>query len=290
MRHYLVAGATGRVGSVAAKALLEGGETVTVVVRDEKRRAEWAQRGATVAVGSLDDAEFLTNQCRQASSVFVLLPENVAPHEFHAARRRMADAITRAVIDSGVPHVVMLSAIAAVLPDGNGPAKDLHYLEQRLKSSGATVTVLRPSYYQDNIASVIPPARQAGIYPNFFPSADAAFPMIATRDVGRAVARALAATPPEPGVVDLLGPAYSVRQLAEKLGTAIGKPLHVVDIPPSRHVATLMEAGLPQQLAEAVAEMLATFAAGKMVPVGNRQEIGQTTIDDVLASLVGVVA
>jgi hypothetical protein len=77
----------------------------------------------------------------------------------------------------------LLSATAAVVPDGNGPAKDLHYCENRLRACGATLTALRSCYFQDNVASAPTPARQAGIYPNLLPSADFAFPMIATRRI-----------------------------------------------------------------------------------------------------------
>jgi uncharacterized protein YbjT (DUF2867 family) len=207
----------------------------------------------------------------------------VAPDDFHGARRRRADAIADAVQDSGVPHVVMLSAIAALLPDGNGPAKDLHYCENRLRACGATLTALRACYFQDNIASVLTPATQAGIYPNFLPSADFAFPMIATQDVGRLAAAALTNPPLTSEVVDLFGPTYSVRQVAEYLGAALGKTLEIVNIPPAGHVTALVQAGMPQPIAEAVAEMFAAFSAGLLVPQGDRSLNASTTIDVVIA-------
>lgn len=282
MSNYVVAGVTGRVGSTVASELLKQGERVTVIVRDEARGLDWARRGAKVARGSLDDRSFVSHAVRGTAGFFTLLPENVPPDDFHGARRRMADAIAGAVHDSGVPHVVMLSAIAAVLPDGNGPAKDLHYCENHLRTCGTTLTALRACYFQDNVASVLTPARQAGIYPNFLPSVDVAFPMIATRDVGRLAASALTSPPPTSEVVDLFGPTYSVRQVAEQLGAALGKTLEIVNIPPTGHVTALMEAGIPQEIAEAVAEMFAAFSAGLMVPRGDRSLSGSTTIDLVI--------
>jgi uncharacterized protein YbjT (DUF2867 family) len=283
MAVYVVAGATGRVGSVVAAELIGCGETPRVIVRNGTRAGDWAGRGAEVAVGSLDDPRFMADALRGARGFFTLLPENVPPDDFHGARRRMADAMVAAVKDSGVPHVVMLSAIAAVLPDGNGPAKDLHYGENQLRACGARLTALRACYFQDNIASVLTLARQAGIYPNFLPSADVAFPMIATRDIGRLAAAALTSPPPTSEVVDLFGPTYSVRQVAEHLGAALGRTLEIVNIPPEGHVTALMQAGMPQQIAEAVAEMFAAFSAGLLVPRGDRSLRGSTTIDLVIA-------
>jgi len=283
MARYVVAGVTGRVGSVVAGELLKRGERPTVIVRDRARGLDWARRGAEVAAGSLDDRSFVGDALRDAAGFFALLPENVPPDDFHGARRRMADAIAGAVQDSKVPHVVMLSAIAAVLPDGNGPAKDLHYCEKQLAAQARRLTVLRACYFQDNIAGMLSPALHAGIYPNFPASADAAIPMIATRDVGRFAAEALTNPPQGREVVDLTGPAYSMREAAGRLGAALRKPLQVVDIPPDRQSDTLVEAGVPRPVADAVAEMFAAFNAGLITPRGSRQLVGTTAIDEVIA-------
>jgi uncharacterized protein YbjT (DUF2867 family) len=165
MANYVVAGATGRVGSIVAAALLARHETVTVIVRDEARGREWAKRGAEVAVGSLDDRAFVAHVVHDAAGFFTRLPENVAPDDFHGARRRMADAVAGGVQEGRVPHVVMLSAMAASLPAGNGPAKDLHYCERQLTMHAKQLTMLRACYFQDNVSGVMPAAVRAGIYP-----------------------------------------------------------------------------------------------------------------------------
>jgi uncharacterized protein YbjT (DUF2867 family) len=286
MATYVVAGVTGRVGSVVADALLTRGEEVRVIVRDAARGGVWGQRGADVAIGSLDDPGFVGRTLREAAGFFTLLPENVAPDDFQGARRRMADAVAAGVRDSGVPHVVMLSAIAAVLPDGNGPAKHLHYCEQQLKAVAQRFTALRACYFQENLASVLPAATHAGIYPNFLASADSPIPMIATSDVGRFAADALMSAPTKTEVVDLFGPLYSIRQVAEHLGVSLRKTLVVVDIPPPRHSDTLVDAGVPRPIADAVAELFAAFNSGLIVPQGDRQLIGTTTIDTVIAQYV----
>jgi uncharacterized protein YbjT (DUF2867 family) len=283
---YAVAGATGRVGSAVARELLARGADVTVIVRDEARGNEWQRRGARLATGSLDDAAFLARTFEGADGAFVILPENVPPDDFHGTRRRMADAIASAARTAALPHVVMFSAIAAVAPDGNGPAKDLHYLERLLETRVSTATIARSCYFLDNIASVIAPAAAQGIYPNLLPSQDRAFPQIATRDAGRLAAELLLAGATGTTIVDLLGPSYSVRQLADALGAAIGRTLTIVDIPPAEHVPALTAAGVPRQLAEAVAEMLAGFAAGRFMPSAERRLHGTTTIEEVIAALL----
>ena len=286
MKTYIVAGVTGRVGSAVAQELLSRAIRPTVIVRSEAAQRSWDERGANAVIGSLDDVSFLTRILTGADGFFVLLPENVQPDDFHGARRRMADAIAAAVAGSGVPHVVMQSAIAASIADGNGPAKDLHYLENLLRATGANITVFRSAYFQDNVAGVIPPATHQGIYPHFMPSDDAAFPMIATIDSGRFAAEALLNPSGRSEIVLALGPAYSARDVAGKLGAALGKPLQVVPVPPENHAGALMAAGLPQQLADAVAEMMAAFSKGMIVPTGDRQVMGNTPIDAVINQLL----
>jgi uncharacterized protein YbjT (DUF2867 family) len=295
MANYVVAGATGRVGSVVATELLAWDKTVTVIVRDEARGLTWSKRGAEVAIGSLDDRAFVARVVHDAAAFFTLLPENVAPDDFHGARRHMADAIAAGVKDGGVPHVVMLSAIAASLADANGPAKDLHYCEQQLVTHTKQLTLLRACYFQDNVAGAIQPAVHHGIYPNFLASADVPIPMVATRDVGRFAAQAMLGPAQECEIIDVFGPAYSIRHVARTLGVALGKALQVVDIPPARQSETLMEAGIPRPIADAIAEMFGAFNAGVIKPQGDRSLVGTTSIDDVIAQHVqrhnaGVVA
>jgi uncharacterized protein YbjT (DUF2867 family) len=287
MPKYVVAGATGRVGSAVASELIRRGVRPTVIVRGQGALAEWTARGADSVIGSLADPAFLTKALQRAAGFFVLLPENVQTDDFHGARRRMAETIAEAVASSQVPHVVMLSAIAASIADGNGPAKDLHYLENLLRRTRANITILRSAYFQDNVASAVTPAKHLGIYPHFFPSDDVAFPMIATKDSGAFAAQSLLEPSGRSETALLLGPAYSARDIAAKLGTALGKPVQVVAVPPAARLAALTGAGVPRQLAEAVVEMMDALGAGKIIPAGDKKFMGSTVIDDVIRQMIG---
>jgi uncharacterized protein YbjT (DUF2867 family) len=284
---FVVAGVSGHVGSVAAQALLDEGQKVKVVVRDAAKGAAWSRKGAEVAVGSLEDRAFLATALRGASGFFTLLPPNYqAADAFYEVQRSTADAITSAVVGSSVPHVVLLSSVGADLAEGNGPIKNLHYLENALRAGGVKLTAIRAAYFLENLASNLEPARKMGIFPAFTPSADYPMPTIATKDIGAFAAGALLAPPTKSEAVDLLGPSYSMRQMAEKLGAALGKTLQVVEIPQAGWAPTLVQAGLPRALADAYAEMYGGFASGAIRPRGDRAAQGHTTIDEVLKVLV----
>ena len=286
MSLYAVAGVTGRVGSVVAAELLAHGQRVRGITRDATRGAAWATGDGEAAVGSLDDREFLTRTLDGAAGFFVLLPEDPFAADFHGGRRAMADAVVSAVRERDVPHVVVLSAVAASLAEGNGPAKDLHYLERAVRKTPARVTIIRASWFQENVGAVVPAAREAGIYPNLMAAADVAFPTVATRDVGRLAAALLLAPPPTSEIIDLVGPSYSARDFAAALGAALGKSLQVVDVPAPARVGALVQAGLPESFAEEVAELYRCVEAGRVRPEGDRMIAATTTFDHVVPGLL----
>lgn len=282
---FVVAGVTGHVGSVVAEQLLAKGQKIKVIVRDAAKGAAWSSKGAEVAVGALDDQAFLTTALKGASGFFTLLPPNLAAPDFYAFQRLTSDSIVGAVKASGVGHVVLLSSIGADLAEGTGPIKGLHHLENALRAAGVHLTAIRAGSFQENVGQSLAPAKHMGIYPNFMGSADYPLPMIATRDIGTLAAESLLAPAAKSEIVDLYGPAYSVRQLAEKLGAALGKTLQIVDIPQAGWVDAMMKGGMSQHHAEMYAEMYGGFASGKVAPKGDRAVEGKTTIDELIKSL-----
>ena len=287
MANFVVCGATGRTGSVATRELLNRGHRVTAIVRDPARATARVAAGVRVVPGSLEDPAVIGAALRGGDALFALLPEDPVAADFRAPRQAISEALVSAVKESAVPHVVLLSAIAASLPAGNGPASDLHRLENALAATGTVLTTLRACWMQENIGAALGPASAAGIYPNLMFSADAVLPTIASRDVGTFIADVIT-DQPRAETIDLLGPAYSVRQMAQVLGKALGKPLRIADIPGPAQVPTLMQAGVSRSFAEAVAELYACFGTGRVKPKGDRQLAGttplETTVGDMLAA------
>ena len=282
---FVIAGVTGHVGSIAASELLAKKQPVKVIVRDAKKGEAWSKKGAEVAVGLLEDQTFLSGALRGASAFFALLPPNYAVADFYGFQRRTADAIAGAVKAASVSHVGLLSSVGADLPDGTGPIKGLHYLENVLRGTGAVLTAIRAGYFQENLGGALAPAKQQGIYPNFTPSADYPMPMIATRDIGMLVAESLIAKPRQSEVVDLHGPKYTQRDLAHKLGAALGKQLQIVNIPEAEWIPALTKGGVPPAVAEVYAEMYHAFSTGIIKPCGDRMVEGKTPIDEVVKAL-----
>ncbi|TDE14937.1 NAD(P)H-binding protein [Jiangella asiatica] len=290
---YAIIGATGHVGGATARELLAAGAPVRVVVRDEVNGQDWKTRGAEVAVADLADQEALSAAFAGCRGVFAMLP--TSPTTTDAEQRRLADTLAAAVADrvaaaaaAGEPvtHVVMLSSVGADLADGTGPVRWLHHLEDRLRATGTVLTAIRSSHFQEKVEDVLGAAIDAGIYPVFGDVADMPTPLIATRDVGAVAAQSLLAPPSASEVVDLDGPHYTERQVAEKLGALLGTELRVVTIPRLGWISALTDAGLPAPLAAEIAELHLAGERGLLRPRGDRTRRCTTEIDQTLRDLV----
>jgi uncharacterized protein YbjT (DUF2867 family) len=282
---FVVAGATGKTGRVVAEALLSRGETVRVLVRGVAKAEPWKRRGAEVVDAPLNDAAALERVLEGAAGFYALLPEDLTVPDFHGHRRSLAACLARAVKAARVPHVVFLSAAAAVLRDGNGPAADLHAAENALRAV-ARITTVRSCFFMENVRMALGPALHEGVYPNMLPSPELEIPMIATRDIGRIAARCLLEPPAQSEVIDLVGPLYSARRVAALLGTALGKQLRVVDVPAAAQTAMMIQAGVPEPFARALAELNACMASGRVIPRGDRMLAGTTSLEELLPELL----
>lgn len=283
---FAVSGVTGHVGAATARELLTTGQQVTALVRDVAKGAAWADRGTEVAAVDLADRAGLATTIRGADGFFVLLPFTPATAD-DDVQRQLADSIAGAVRDSEVPHVVMLSSIGAHLPEGTGAIRYLHYLENRLRETGAVVTIIRSFHFQEKFETVLDAVQGAGTYPNFGESPDTATPMIATKDIGALVAQTLLSPPAATEIVDLDGPSYTEREVAEKLGAFLGTPLQVANIPRADWVRTIEESGVSRHFAEQVAELYDAEERGLLVPLGDRTHRCTTKLEDTIAAALG---
>ncbi|UBU18083.1 NAD(P)H-binding protein [Nonomuraea gerenzanensis] len=281
---YAITGVTGHVGGAAARRLLARAEPVRAVVRDPARGKGWIEAGAETFVADLGDRAALAEAFGGCRAAFVMLPTDPAADD--AGHRALADSIAGAVLDSGVPYVVMLSSLGAELPEGTGPIRWLHHLEHRLRETGVLLTAVRSGHFQEKVEAALDAARGAGVYPVFGDSADTPAPMIATHDVGKVAADALLTPPARSEVIDLDSPSYTERQVAEELGAVLGRPLQVITIPQAQWIPSMVEAGVPPQLARELAGMYEAVERGLLQPAGDRRIACPTEIGETLRRLV----
>jgi NAD(P)H dehydrogenase (quinone) len=283
---YVVAGVSGNTGKVAAETLLNAGKQIRVLVRDAAKGADWARRGAEVAVANLEDASSLSSALRGAEGAYLLVPPNLSTQHFGAYQRRVIDAIVTAARATELPRLVFLSSIGAHLPGGTGPITAIHYAENQLRDLPRTKsTFLRAGYFMENLATSLG-ALEQGILPTFG-ATDVPFHMVATVDIGKTAAELLIEPAQATTAVQLAGPPRSFNDAARILSEIVNKPVRAVESPVSGMAQALQSFGIPRELAELYQEMTDAFNSGRIGwEPGLRQIQGTTDLEVVLRGLL----
>jgi uncharacterized protein YbjT (DUF2867 family) len=276
---YVITGVSGNTGKVAAEALLAAHKPVRVVVRDVAKGAPWKAKGAEVVVADLNDEAALTKALTGATGAYLLAPPDYRTNTNVADKRKMADVFARAIKQSGVKHVVLLSSVGAQHADGTGPIKTLHYTEKKIEETGVSHTFIRAAYFMENWGSGLAPAKAQGTLYTMF---EGAIPMVATEDIGKVAAQSLLEG--TKGVVNLQGPStYSSEDVAKELTRIFGKPVAAVLVPEAGRVGALTGAGLTEDLAKLFAEMNGAIAKGLLAfEPGHKDVKGTITLAQVL--------
>src|SRR5262245_60540128 len=181
-----IAGVTGHVGSAVATKLLQSGAKIRVFVRGKEKGERFAESGAEVAIGNLEDAKFLEDALRGCEGAFLLLPRPVPPPptagEIRSGARKMAAGFANAVRASKTPHVVFVSAQGAQQAQGVGIIGTLHDVEVELANTGAVLRLLRCAEMMENFEPLLSTMRERSVLPNF--KLEGRARIIAARDVG----------------------------------------------------------------------------------------------------------
>ncbi len=151
---YLVAGATGFLGSEICRRLAAEGKPVRGLVRsttDQEKRDRLASYGVELVEGDVRDRASLDAACRGVTAVFSTvsaMPFSYTPDE-NSVQNVDSEGVTnliQAAQAAGAQHFVYTSFSANM--DLDFPLRNAkRAVEQRLKESGLTYTILRPSYF-----------------------------------------------------------------------------------------------------------------------------------------------
>jgi len=262
----------GKIGKVLTGLLLDAGADVVLLTRSPEKTKQFADRGAKIHVGDLEDADFVLNATKGADVLFWLTPPKMTSDDSRGYQNKLGDIAARAVAENKIPRVVNLSSIGAHLPSGTGPIVGLRDVERKLDKTGAHVTHIRAGFFMENLfmaAETI--ARDGAVYMPIRGSAGTA--MIATSDIARAAAaRILERGWTGRSVIELLGPAeITFEGAARTLGKSLGKEVTFVTTTPEKARQALVGMGIPPKTAELFVEMYTAFDAGKVVPETPKQ-------------------
>jgi len=252
----VITGSLGNVAKPLAQQLIAEGHALTIISSNDAKKAEIENLGAHAAIGSITDLDFLVTAFQDADAAFLMTPPNMGGTNIIentvAAGKNYAEAIQQ----TGVKKVVMLSSTGVESPVENGPIKGLHFIEKLYHElENTSVTFLRAGYFYINFFNDIPLVKNAGIIGANFP-ANATIPLVHPTDIAKAAAEELVKTSEGKNVKYIVSDVRPAADFATVFGAAIGKPdLPWVEFKDEDALQGMLQAGLPQEMAELYTEM-----------------------------------
>jgi uncharacterized protein YbjT (DUF2867 family) len=286
-----ILGATGNVGGKIADILIKKNEPVRIIARSSDRLRKLVGKKATAFAGDANNTEFLVKAFKDADAVFTMIPPDPKAANFMQYADKIGESIARALEIANVKYVVNLSSIGAELPEGTGPIKGLHTMEERLnRIKGLNVVHLRASYFMENLLWSIDLIRSKGMTGSAM-RGDVRIPMIATKDIASYAAdRLMKRDFFGPTVHDLRGPRdLSMMEATEIIGKKIDRPgLSYMMFPYDEAEKGMIAAGLSPDMSRQYIEMTRAFNEGMIKTDSSTKKVSTPTAFEVFCDEVFV--
>lgn len=263
----IVTGSLGNISKPLTAALVEKGHTVTVISSSPEKQAAIEALGATAAIGSLEDGDFLTATFSGADAVYSMVPPNnyFDPElDLLAYYRKLGGNYAEAIKASGVKRVVNLSTFGAHLEKGNGILIGAHDVEQILNDlpSEVRITHMRPTSFYYNLLGYIAMIKEAGVIAANYGAAEV-IPWVSPKDIAAAIAEELATPFTGKKVRYVASEELTGNETASILGEAIGKPdLKWILTSDEQMLNGLKSVGMNPEIAAGLVEMYAGLHSG----------------------------
>ena len=251
----VITGSLGNISQPLTQQLAQQGHSVTVISSKSDKQAAIAALGATAAIGTLEDAEFLAATFAGADAVYCMVPPNFGAPDARAHYQAIGRSYVQAIGQSGVLRVVHLSSWGADLDQGTGFILGSHDVENMLNQlAGVALMHLRAGYIYYNFNNYIGMIKGQGLIGSNY-GGEAGIVLAAPADIAAAAAEELTAATPGPRVRYVASDERTPNEIAHVLGAAIGQPdLRWVAFDDAQMRAGLQHRGMP---APAIDSMLA---------------------------------
>ena len=177
--------------------------------------------------------------------------------------------------EAGMKQVVLNSAMGAGDYGKSFPSWH-RKVEDKLKGSGMSYTILRPNGFLQNIVAYNAPSiRAQGVF--YAAMADAKVSYLDVDDIAVVAVKALQGGAHAGKVYELNGPeAISNQELAKRISRVTGRAVNFVDIPESAQREAMLGLGMPEWQVTALLELQQYYKQG-----------GGAKTDGLLQSLIG---
>src|SRR5258708_7316512 len=257
----VVTGATGHLGRLVVDALLEAvpAGQVVAAVRTPAKAADLAAPGVQVREADYERPETLAAAFAGADKVLLISSSEVG---------RRAPQHTAAIEAAKAAGVGLLAYTSRLHADRATMALAAEHqaTERAIRDSGVPFALLRHGWYTENYTAALAPALEFGAIPGS--SGEGRVASATREDYARADVAVLLADGQENTVHELSGDtAWTAAELAAEVSAQSGRQVVYTDLPQAEYAKVLLGAGLPEPVAEILADSSAATARGELADV-----------------------
>jgi NAD(P)H dehydrogenase (quinone) len=255
----VITGASGQLGCLVIARLLETvpASQIIAAVRDPKKVADLAAKGVQVRQADYSQPATLDGAFKGAERVLLISSSEVG--------QRLVQH--QAVIDAAKRQGVKLLGYTSVLHASEsklGLAEEHRQTEAALARSGVPTVVLRNGWYHENYTAGVAHALANGAH--FGSAGEGRISSASRADYAAAAAAVLTSNEDQGGkVYELAGDeSYTLSDFAAEIARQSGKSIVYTDLPEADYKAALLQAGLPEFVAQLLADSDAAAAKGAL--------------------------
>jgi uncharacterized protein YbjT (DUF2867 family) len=284
----ILTGSLGNISKPLTQLLVGQGHSVTVISSNPEKMAAIGALGATAAIGSIADVDFLTKTFTGADAVYAMIPLSFTEPDLGDYLRRMAQNYAEALKQAETKRVVVMSGWAANLVQGENVEDAFDGL------TGASITIMRPASFYTNFYQSMDLIRGKGLIGKFLTlrysglwalltgktgllmgnyGGEDRTVFVSPKDIADAVAEELLLHPDKTRIRYVGSEEMTCNEAARIIGAAVGKPwLKWVLLSDKQMLQGMKMAKVPQKLAETLVEMQAAMHSGKALENFHRSQ------------------
>jgi uncharacterized protein YbjT (DUF2867 family) len=285
----VLTGSLGNIGKPLTGLLVAAGHQVTVISSKAERISEIEKLGAVAAIGSIQDAEFLTETFTGADAVYLmeawegigsLFDQDI---DFLAEFKKIARHYVKAVQESGIKKIIHLSSIGAHSAAGTGSLLVHHHVEQILQTLPEEVSIkfMRPVGFFSNLYRWLPMIQSQGKIIQSY-GGGRKEPWVSPDDIAAAIAAEMEKSFRGRTVRYIASDEVSPDEIAAALGQSIGRDLKWEVIPGKQLLNQMLSAGINEWIAKGLVAMQQAQGDGSLYEdfYAHKPEFGRGKLKD----------
>ncbi|GAB3940546.1 NmrA family NAD(P)-binding protein [Spirosoma harenae] len=264
--NIVITGSLGHIGKPLTEDLVQKEQSITVISSKPEKQKDIESLGATAAIGSLEDVDFLIATFTRADAVFLMIPPNYAETDVVAYYQRLSNKYVQAISQTSVKRVVLLSSYGAHLDKGTGFILGAHHAEVILNQlSDVAITHLRAGYFYYNLFGFVDMIKNAGFIGTNY-GEDDKMAMVSPIDIAAVAAEELVKPATSQTIRYVASDERTASEIAKILGIAIGKPdLQWLVLTSEQMKEGMEQRGLPPHVIDNFVELGASLHSGALL-------------------------